>query len=195
VVALRPESPPTLRPVTRTRSTVLLASRTSLVESGHGPRYDAALDLAARRALAEVVPGAWIPLDVARAHYRACDALDLSPNAIAVIGRSTNDKIKGTLSGTFVHVFQEAGGNPWSVLPHWQRFWDRGYDGGVLRVTKLGPKDARVDVVGCSLCDSHYFRHALRGLSNGFIELFCKRAYATEIGSSLDGVSYRYQWA
>jgi hypothetical protein len=187
-----PESP---RPVARVRSTILLASRTSIVESGHGARYEAALDPIARRAIGEAVAGVWLPLEVARAHYRACDALDLGANAIAAIGRSTNDRVKGTLAGTFIRVFQEAGGSPWSVIPHWQRFWDRAFDGGALRVTKLGPKDARVDAVACSLCESHYFRHGLRGLSSGFIEVLCHRAYATEIGKSLDGLSIRYQWA
>jgi hypothetical protein len=189
------EPPASAKPVSRVRSTILLASRSGVVEAGHGPRYDAALDPATRRAFDEAVPGVWLPIEVAKAHYRACDALNLGPNAIATIGRTTNDRVKKTIAGTFVHVFQEAGGNPWNVIPHWQRFWDRGYDGGALRLTKLGPKDARVDLIGCTLCESHYYRHALRGLSNGFIEVFCKRAYATEMVSSLDGVSYRYQWA
>ncbi len=189
------EPPPSPRPLTQMRSTVLLASRSCLSEAGHTARYEAALDPAARRVLDQAVAGVWISLDVAHAHYRACDTLDLSANAIAAIGRSTNDRVKGALSGTFVRVFQEGGGNPWNVLPHWQRFWERGYDGGALRVVKLGPKDARVDVIACSLCESHYFRHALRGLSNGFIAIFCARAYASEVASSATGVSYRYQWA
>jgi len=177
------------------RSTVLLASRSCLVDAGHGPRYDAALDPIARRELDEVVAGVWLPLEVARAHYRACDSLNLSASAITTIGRMTNDRMKGILYGTFIRVFQEAGGSPWNVLPQWQRFWDRAYDGGAMRVTKLGPKDARVDLIGCALCESHYYRQALRGLSAGFIEVLCTRAYATEVASSLDGVSYRYQWA
>ncbi len=189
------EPPTPFRPLSRVRSTILLASRTCIHQAGHGSRYDAVLDPAARRALDEAVAGVWLPLDVAKAHYRACDALDLGANAIAAIGRSTNDRVKVTLAGTFIRVFQEAGGTPWSVIPHWQRFWDRAYEGGALRVTKIGPKDARVDVIACALCESHYFRHALRGLSNGFIEVFCKRTYATEIACSADGASYRYQWA
>jgi hypothetical protein len=188
------EPPASPRPVVRARSTILLASRACIIEAGHGPRYESLLDPIARRALDEAVAGVWLPLAVAQAHYLACDALELSASSIATIGRRTNDRIKGTLYGTFIRVFQEAGGNPWNVIPMWQRFWDRGYDGGALRVTKLGPKDARVDVLGCLLCESAYFRHALRGLSNGFIEVFCQRAYATEIASAGDGVSYRYQW-
>jgi hypothetical protein len=132
---------------------------------------------------------------VAVAHYRACDSLGLSANAVAALGRATHDRIRGLLYGTFVKVFQEAGGNPWAVFAHWERFWHRGYDGGGLRITKLGPKDARVDVIACGLCESHYFRHALRGLSCGFVEVFCTRAYATEVTFGHDSVSYRYQWA
>jgi hypothetical protein len=189
------EPPAGAPPVTRARSTIVLAARGALFDAGHRAPYEAALDPAAGRALDAVVAGNWLPLDVLRAHYRACDTLGLSANNIAVIGRSVNDRIKGTLYGTFIRVFQEAGGNPWNVLPHWQRFWDRGYEGGALRIVKLGPKDVRVEVLGCSLCESHYFRNSLRGISNGFIEVFCKRAYATEVGYGGDRVSYRYQWA
>jgi len=173
-----------------------MASRASVHAAGHGAQYEAALDPMARDAIAEAgVVGVWLPLEIALAHYRACDSLGLGANAIAAIGRGTNDRVKGSVYGTFIRVFKEAGVTPWTVIPQFQRFWDRTYDGGSLRVTKLGPKEARVDVVGCSLCHHHYWRHALRGLSCGLIELVCSRAYSTEIVSSPDGVSYRYQWA
>jgi hypothetical protein len=189
------EPPAAFRPVSRARSTILLAARSALFEAGHEARYLAALDAGTRRALEAVVPGNWLTLEAVRAHYRACDSLGLSANAVATIGRAVNDRIQGTLYGTFIRVFNEAGGTPWNVLPHWQRFWDRGYEGGALRITKLGPKDVRVDVLGCVLCESHYFRNSLRGISHGFIEVFCKKAYSTEVASAGDGVSYRYQWA
>jgi hypothetical protein len=189
------DPPKPYAPVTSARSTVLAASRASIAEAGHGPRYDAALDPAARAALSDMVAGSWIPLPIAAAHYRACDALGLSASAVATLGRSTNERVKGTLYGTFIRVFKETGGSPWNVLPHWQRFWHRGYDGGAVKITKLGPKDAQVDVFACSLCESHYFRNALRGLSAGFIEIFCERAYAQELRSTGETVSFRYQWA
>jgi hypothetical protein len=173
-----------------------MASRASVHGAGHGDRYEAALDAAARDAVAEIgVVGVWLPLNIALAHYRACDSLGLGANAIAAIGRSTNDKVKGSVYGTFIRAFKEAGLTPWAVIPQFQRFWDRTYEGGCLRVTKLGPKEARVDVINCALCQSHYWRHALRGLSCGLIELVCSRAYATELVNSPDSLSYRYQWA
>jgi hypothetical protein len=189
------EAPPPHRPVTRARSTVLVASRAAIAAAGYGARYESALDRSASHALDEAVAGTWLPVEVAEAHYRACDSLGLGANAVATLGKATSDRIQGTLYGTFIRVFQEAGGSPWNVFPQWQRFWDRGYDGGALRITKLGPKDARVDVIGCSLCASPYFRHALRGLSAGFVEVFSRRAYAQEVAFARDGVSYRYQWA
>jgi hypothetical protein len=188
--------PAGVHPITRVRSTIVLASRDSLLREGGFSRYEEALDGEAHRLLAEAIAGEWLPIGLAAAHYRACDALGLGASTVVAMGRATNDKIKGTLYGTFIRLFREAGGDPWNVLPHWQRFWTRAYDGGALRVTKLGPKDARVDVLSCSLCASPYFRFALRGLAIGFIEVFCNKAYASEISANRrDSVSYRFQWA
>ena len=86
---------------------------------------------------------------------------------------------------------------PWSVMPHFQRFWERGYDGGGVRCTRLGPKEARLELVAVRVVDSRYYRNALRGLVMGVVELFCNKAYATESpGKRGPGtVSYRVQWA
>lgn len=75
----------------------------------------------------------------------------------------------------------KAGGmSPWSVFPYYQRFWERGYDGGGVRVIKRGPKEARVELVAFRLVDSRYFRSALRGLVTGVTELFSAKAYVAE---------------
>ena len=60
---------------------------------------------------------------------------------------------------------RRGGINPWTLLPHFQRFWLRGMDGGAVRVLRLGPKDARIDVVECPLFKSKYFREACCGLT------------------------------
>jgi hypothetical protein len=183
-------------PVRHARSTILLGSIASLRNAGHFEAYSAALSSAHREALLEAVAGTWIPLEVALAHYRACAALGLTADAEAELGSSTFGQA-GSIFGTIMRLGKGAGVTPWTVLPQFQRFWDRGYDGGGLRVLRLGPKEARVDLIQCPLADIRYYRNACRGLAVTVLQLFCQRLYAQEIPSMYPrgSMAVRAQWA
>jgi hypothetical protein len=188
--------PARIEPVRAIRSTVIVGSYAVLKERGLFDKYAAALPPESRELLVNIVVGAWIPIDLGLAHYAACDALALPPDTIAQMGRGTFDRIRGTLLGTTVRMAREAGVTPWTVLPHLQRFWDRAYQGGGLRITKIGPKEARGEVVQARLCDSVYFRHALRGLLVGVLELFCQKAYISILPvQDSASITYKMQWA
>jgi hypothetical protein len=188
--------PAHIEPVRAIRSTVIVGSFAVLRERGLFDAYAAALPPGERELLVNVVVGAWIPLNLVMVHYAACDSLALSPDAIAHMGRGVFDRISGTLLGTAVRMAKGAGVTPWTVLPHLQRFWDRAYQGGGLSVTKLGPKEARGDVAHARLCESIYFRHALRGLLVGVLELFCQKAYVSILPVQASAsISYKMQWA
>jgi hypothetical protein len=175
---------------------VLLGSIAALREAGHEATYRASLPHEARETLTMLIAGTWIPLDVALAHYRACDALGLTSDAQVELGRSTLSRTKGSILGTALRLAQDAGVTPWSVLPHFQRFWLRGYDGGGIRVTRIGPKEAEIDVVECGLTESRYYRNALRGHTLGIVQALCQKAYLHERpGLHPHGaVTYRAQW-
>jgi hypothetical protein len=179
------------------RSTLLMGSIASVRAAGHFDAYHAALDPRHREVLLTAVAGMWIPLDSVWAHYNACDALKLSPESIAGLGRSTFDRIGGTLLGTMLRMAKEAGVTPWTVLPHLQRFWLRVYDGGGVRVLKMGPKEAHLEAKDVPILESHYYRNGLRGLVIGVISLFCKRAYVNERQRprAQGTVVLRAQWA
>jgi hypothetical protein len=83
------------------------------------------------------------------------------------------------------------------VLPQFQRFLDRGYDGGGIRVMRLGPKDARLDLVQCAIAESPYFRYALRGVVAAVLQMFCGRVYVQEHQGARApaSMSLRAQWA
>jgi hypothetical protein len=188
--------PARIEPVRAIRSTVIVGSYAVLKERGLFDKYAAALPPESRELLVNIVVGAWIPIDLGLVHYAACDAMALPPDTIAQMGRGTFDRIRGTLLGTTVRMAREAGVTPWTVLPHLQRFWDRAYQGGGLRITKLGPKEARGEVVQARLCDSVYFRHALRGLLVGVLELFCQKAYISILPvQDSASITYKMQWA
>jgi hypothetical protein len=136
-------------------------------------------------------------MDAALAHYRACDALGLSADAAFELGRGTFKRTSGTLLGTAVRMAKGAGVTPWTIIPTFQRFWDRGYDGGGIRVVRIGPKEVLVDVVKVNLLESRYYRNALRGLLTGLVELFCTKCYIHErtVAKPEMNIAVRMQWA
>jgi hypothetical protein len=188
--------PTPVTPARHARSTVLLGSIATLREADRFDEYQARLPLEHRETLLNMVAGAWIPIDVALAHYETCNALALPLDRQVANGRATFDKTRGTLLGTMLRMARESGMTPWSVFPYYQRFWERGYDGGGIAVTRLGPKEARLDLVQFRLVECPYYRHAVRGLATGVLELFCQKAYVTERPGmrSPASVSFRMQW-
>lgn len=188
--------PSPVRPFTRLRSTVVLASIESLRLRGWFDDYLRALDPAHRDTLVNAVAATWLPLEAAKAHYAACDSLPLTPDQQAQAGRGTFDGSRGTLMGTAIGLARGAGVTPWEVMPQLQRIWDRGCDGGGILVVRAGPKDAHVDIVQCPLLASPYMRHGMRGLTAAIVEMFCTRAYVTERRPGSGAAAhYRVQWA
>jgi hypothetical protein len=188
--------PPQAAATRSVRSTVLLGSIASLREGGYFDAWRAALDPLHRDAVLQAVAGVWLPLDVALAYYEACDSLGLSSDTVAKLGSATFQRIRGTLLGTVLRMANGAGVTPWTVLPHLQRFWDRGYQGGGCEITRLGPKDAKLAVAWCALVESHYYRNALRGLTTSVLSLFCEKVYVREPnGTRATGsLSLHAQW-
>ena len=188
--------PAPVKPTSRLRSTLVMASVESVRRRGRFEDYERALARDHRETILQTIAATWIPLDAAKAHYAACDSLGLTAEQQALSGRSTFEGARNTLLGTAVGMARGAGVTPWHVMPMLQRVWDRGCDGGGVMIVRAGPKDAHIDIVQCELLASPYMRNGLRGLIAGIVELFCTRAYVTErrpCGAA--SVYYRVQWA
>jgi hypothetical protein len=177
------------------RSTLIMASIKTVQKRGLFDAYQRALDPAHRATLLEAVAATWMPLDAAAAHYAACDTLGLDADQQTQCGRSTFDESRGTILGTAVRMAKSAGMTPWQGFTLLQRFWDRGFDGGGVSVTRIAPKDAHITVVHCPLMASPYFRNGLRGLCAALAELFCLRVYVVEKRSTSSSVTFHVQWA
>lgn len=189
--------PPNLLSLRAARSTVVLGSIAVLRATGHFETYRAALPASFHPALFEAIAGTWMPLDAALAHYAACDSLGLSANEQLANGRQTFERTGATLFGTMLRMAKGAGVTPWTFLPHLQRFYERGYDGGAVAVFKLGPKEARCEIAESALCDSRYYRNAVRGLLGVMVEMFCRKAYVVELPQrhGPHSMTLRVQWA
>jgi hypothetical protein len=188
--------PKSVQAVRHVRSTILVASVDNLRHLGYFDAYLPHLPEEHRSAVLESVAAVWVPIDAAHAHYSAIDALALPPSVQIAMGRRAMDRVGGTLLGTSLSVAKQVGATPWTILPHVQRFWHRGYDGGGLAVIKLGPKEARIDVAEFSLCTMAFFRRALMGWVASLTELFCTKASVHENGSphGPHSLSVRLQW-
>lgn len=188
-----PEPIPVLKHV---RSTLLIGGVDSLRAAGLAESYTAVAPPDVQSAIAAAVAGMWLPLDLAIAHYRACDALGLSNDSAIQLGRETFARTKGLLLGAATGLARGTGVTPWTLIPHLQRFWMRGNDGGGVRAVKKGPKEVEVHIAGCPLVASRYYRAAFRGLFGELLELVCDKAYVHEraFGDPANSTGMRAQW-
>jgi hypothetical protein len=188
--------PNPLAPVRHVRSTLMLGGLASLEAAGFLDAYAAVAPPDVRTTIQTSVAGMWIPIETAVAHYLACDRIGVSSDSAAKLGRGTFARTKGLLLGTAIGIAKTAGVTPWALVPHLQRFVQRGMDGGGVRALKLGPKEVQIDLVACPLLESHYFRGALRGLTTTLLELVCRKAYLHERGvdDPNTAISFRAQW-
>jgi hypothetical protein len=169
------------KPATALRSTWILSSIQTLKARGHFDRYAALLPEAHSEAILLAVGGVWLPMPVARAHYEACDRLGLPHEEILAMGVASGERAQGTVIRTALRSATGAGVTPWTILTNAHALWARGADGGDLCVTRLGPKEASLEVIGCELFEVPYFRTALRGVFTWVVQQFSTRAFVNDV--------------
>jgi len=159
-------------------------------------RYRALLAPSHCGAIGAVVAGVWLPMDVAVAHYDACERLDLTLEQQLQIGAAVSDRVHGSFL-MLLRAARKVGATPWTALAKTAQMYDRLFQGGGgVGVRKLGPKEARLDLVGVPALDVPYFRHALRGVVESGASLFCTRCYVRELRRPAEAAaSLRISWA
>jgi hypothetical protein len=167
---------------THFRSTWLTASQGTLRARGLRERYEAQVAAEHRDVLLNIVAGTWLPMEIARAHYTACDRLNLPTDELLEIGAEATRKASKTHIAFIAHMAQVAGATPWTMLAQTPRIWARTFrGGGAIAVAKLGPKDARLEIHGFPVAGLRYLRVTMRSIVGGMLELFCERAYAKDL--------------
>ena len=181
---------------TEVRSTLLTSSLRVVRERDLLERYTALLPPVHRETILSSIAGVWLPMAVGIAHYRAMDGLGFSLSEQVRIGTEVGDRVHGTFLGTMVKMAASAGVTPWTALGQTGKLFDRVFrGGGGICVIKLGPKEARSEIVGVPLAEVAYWRTAMRGMFQAGCELFCRKAYVTEIAYTPTTVSVRIAWA
>jgi len=184
-------------PTTKFRSTWIVASQNALRDCGFFDRYAKLLGETHRETLLTTVVGTWLPVNMAIAHYTACDALGLSEGEIKTIGKILTRHLNNAFVSVAGRFAREVGATPWLPLSHARRVWDRMCMGGAIAVYKEGPKEARVEVLGCTLGHIPYFRDGLRDLGSSLGALFCDVMYVKHVPilSQPTNIVYRASWA
>ncbi|MGH7297546.1 MAG: hypothetical protein ACRELB_21595, partial [Polyangiaceae bacterium] len=155
----------TLGLATAVRSTLIASSLQSLRRRDLYERYQAVLAPEHREAVLSSVAGLWLPMEVGRAHYDACDRLNLSVLEQVEIGGDVSIKIHDTFLGVVIRTAKHAGVTPWVLLARGNQMYSRLFHGGGgIRVIRRAAKEARADVAGVPLLGIPYFRNAIRGL-------------------------------
>lgn len=192
-----PEPVDAIPVATKIRSTVLMASIQALRQHGWFDAYQAAVPREVLDAIQTSVAGAWLPMELAVAHYGACDTLGVSLLEQLDIGGAVVRRLQQTLLGKLVKVAHKAGTlSPLTALRRFNQLHARSWVGSAGQVVELGPKDVRLDVVGLPLVHIPYFRASYRGFLRAGAQLFTKSAFVTEVAQERyeDAVSYRFAW-
>jgi hypothetical protein len=155
---------PASKPTTTIRSTVLQSSIASLRQRGHFERWLTLVDPAHRETIVESLAPSWMPIEVAIAHYAACEALDLPNSEQVAMGEAVGDRIQGSFLTTLMKSARAAGYNPLVLLSQFDRLYARLFQGGSVQLTQTGPKDAEIEVRGMQTTRFPYFRIAFTGV-------------------------------
>jgi hypothetical protein len=188
-------SPGEIPPAYEVKSTLLTASVEAVKQRGRFEEYDSRLTPEAREAIHLGVAGRWLSMEIALTHYASLDALAFTDHEIFDNGRVVGTRINNTFLGIVLKLAGTAGTTPWTPLEQTGKLFERVFRGGGLQMMRLGPKEARIDVVALPVMTSSYFRAALRGQVVAGCELFCKRAYVRELERATNGSgSFRVSW-
>lgn len=198
-MSLNPEVlvPPPARigPVTDFRGTLLGSSLQYVRDHGLETRYFELLPRQHHDAIRNMIPQSWLPVEVAFAHYTVMNQLVPNQAQMRANGRTVADKVQGSYIATLIKGLRASGAvSPVRVLQRLPSIWERVTRGGGAAVYKLGPKDARIDVLEMSLCAIDYYRYGLEGLIEGSLALTARSIRVTHKKTSDRTASYFISW-
>jgi hypothetical protein len=163
--------PETMRPVSAVRSTLIQSSLESLRNRGHYDRYLKLVDPRFRDRILGTIAPEWLDMELALAHYGACDALALGHEELLEIGEAVGERIQGTFVAMIVRRARVLGLTPWVPLAQLQRLWDRLMTGGGVSLVRTGSNEARAEVCLLPLAQFAYFRAGFSGVISSAIKL------------------------
>lgn len=151
---------PNAGPVTAVRNVVLQASLAELRAHGCYERYSKLVAPEVLEQLNTNIAPTWVPVELALAHYAACDELGLSAEDFAALGQGVGDRVQDTVLVSSAKKVPVEGVDLWKVEAQLHRMWPRVFQGGSVQVVKLGPKLKLLEQRGFRLTQFQYYRQA-----------------------------------
>jgi hypothetical protein len=182
--------------VERVRSTLITSGIANLRVMGRLDAWSSTMNPEIREELVTTVAGTWLPVAVALEYYRGCDRLGLSHDDIVASGRQVAAGMKENAFLAIKRMATGAGVTPWTIATHFERLWVRVFDGGGFRITKVGPKDASIEIRMTPMAEVPYFRSAFCGFiltAMSLVAQTCTVRVAT-VARSGDGFTARLAW-
>lgn len=185
------------RPVTAIKHVALTMSLTQLQESGYYERYVQLIDPEVLKQLHSGLAMAWTPVELALAHYQACENMMLTNEQLAALGKGVGTRISETSLVVSSKASREGGADLWKELDSVHRMWARLNQGGSAQVTKLGPNEMLLELRGFKLPRFRYYRQAQGTfICSAFAAAGVRMTSARLVRYSepRDEVSYRFSW-
>lgn len=172
-----------------------MSSQTTLRAEGLYERYWSLLAAEAREEITQLGAPSWLPLGVALAHYRACDALGLSELRVADMAQRVGANRDGTFLGVALNLARGLGATPLTMGNQLPRIWQRAFQGGAVSCVQTAPKELCVQVDGWPCAGIPYCRYSLRGLCVGVAKLVAREVHGREVSSSAEELVLHLAWA
>lgn len=191
-----PTPPARAKPVRAVRSTLVTSGLGVLQARGLFDRYLAAIGDRHRAEVHGIVAGAWLPAEFMHAHYAAWDTLGLSAAEVRAIGRTIGSGVRDTMQLALKHLANGIGATPWAAMAQYGRLWSRAFDGGGIRIDRIGPKEASLVFTELPFSRSAYFRGSLLAIHEDALGLFATKMYARVVPSRAapEGLEIRLSW-
>ena len=184
------------RPVTAVKHVALIMSLTQLQESGYYERYAQLVDPEVLKQVHSGLAMAWSPVELALAHYQACENMMLTNEQLAALGKVVGTRISETTLVVSAKS-REGGADLWKELDSVHRMWARLNQGGSAQVSKLGPNEMLLELRGFKLPRFRYYRQAqVTFICSAFAAAGVRMTSARLVRYSepRDEVSYRFTW-
>jgi hypothetical protein len=149
-----------VQPVTGVRNALLQSSLAEVREHGYFERYSRHIPPAALQELSSNLGPGWVSIDLAHAHYGACDAMELTADELDGIGQSVGQRVRDTSIVVAGTKNPDEAFDLWASVKQLHRVWRRIYQGGSVQITRLRTTEQLIHFRGFSLNKYHYFRHA-----------------------------------
>jgi hypothetical protein len=180
--------------VTEVRGSLIASSLQTLRDRGLFERYLPKLPEVHREQVLFCLAASWLPLDVAMAHYAACEAMQLTDAELEALGNDVSKRIMGTFLATLVRSARHVAVGTSIPLKQYPRLWERLMIGGSCKVTMFGAKDARIESFGVPMFRYRYFRTAYTGLVRGASLMFRSAAHTRVRRAGDDTLSVDISW-